>query len=205
LGKAAAGSDLSSDATDEYFRIALTDIERTRIPYPGGPEEVRNFSRETRPIRAPRIVVVGAVDDSGGTPEVIDGVEIYYVELTVYEPPISGCNTSFVDDPSTPEVEEDMGASYLLRFRLTADSGSGFNFTTGTNSAAVDFGAGFTRGLVLEAVESITGSDGSTGPISSQTGGLTPCEGQDPTGGSGASSVALTAWQNELSGFTPVE
>lgn len=205
---AAGGSDLSGVANEQYFRIALSDIERERIPYPGATPEVRTFSRETRPIRAPRIVVVGAVDTSGGTPEVIDGIEVYFVEFTVYEPPTNGCNVDLVDDPSTPEVEEDLGSSYVLRFRLTADSGSGFNLITGTDSAAVDFGGGFSRGLTLESVDQITAEDGSgnAGPISSQTGGLTPCEADEPPGlGSGASNFAATITHKELSAFTPVE
>src|SRR4030095_12986782 len=75
-----AGTALTSDAA--YFRAALSGIERTRPvePYPGATPstETRNFSRGTRPVKAPRIFVTG-VAQSGPTPgdpvTIIEGVE----------------------------------------------------------------------------------------------------------------------------------
>ena len=206
-----AGTDVSGDATSNYFRIALSDISRTRVytPYPGAAEEteVRNFSRQTRPLRAPRIVVTGVADDSGGEPVIFDDLEVYFVEFTVYEPPDEICAPEF-EDTTNNVWYQDFGSTYTVRFRLTADSTGGFNFQTGTSDGGVDFGTGFNRGLQLDAVEQINNAtgDGNTGPVASMQ-GASPCrnEGGTDVGPSGTSSFSVPVRTNVVSGFSPIE
>jgi hypothetical protein len=208
-----AGAELDEGEAG-YLRIALTDIERTRtvIPYEGASpyEETRRFSRQTRPLRSPRILVTGVIEP-GEAPEentVIDGVEVYFVEFTVFEPPTAICNPAFYD-PETDTHHRDVGSSFVLTFRLTADLVNGFNFQTGTQNESVDFGAGFTRGLVLESVEQVSGAacpSGNCGPQGALAGaGTAPCappEGMMP-GGMGRFAVPVRSAQ--IHAFSPIE
>ena len=209
---AGAGSDLSGVATSKYFRAALSSITRTRrvTPYTGATEivETRTFSRQARPVRAPRIVTTGVLDDSSGTAQVIEGIEVIYIEFIIYEPPTEACDSSFYD-AANDTWHIDRGSSYLVRFRLTADASAGFDLTTGSESKAVDFGDSFARGLVLESVEQLgldSEDGGNTGPIASVSRANKPCT-DDEAGANGipdgAFSIPLRT--SKLSGFTPLE
>jgi hypothetical protein len=207
---AAAGAVLTSDATANYFRIALTDIERTRVITIDGTEvlnETANFKRQTRPIRAPRVVITGAADTSSGEAQIIEGVEVVFIEFTVYEPPDPGCNDAFVD--ASGQLVADVGSTYILRFRLTSDNTSGFNLTTGSTGTSTTFGGFSDNGLTLQDVEQLgtdNGGTGNSGPVSSLTSGNAPCA---PGTGGGApldnSAFAVPIRSATISGFSPVE
>ncbi|MEM7157187.1 MAG: hypothetical protein AAF799_30320 [Myxococcota bacterium] len=213
--KTAPGED------DSFVRIALTDIERTRtiVPFEGADElvESRNFSRGTRPIRAPRIFVTGAVDENtvdDDVPTVIDGVEVYFIEFTVYEPPAEVCDRAFYD-VANAEWHPDPGSTYVLTFRLTADVASGFDLLNGAGNDnggddgdGVDFGDGNETGLSFVSVDQIgTGdcADGGCGPLVGNPFSA-PCD--NNSGGANAAAgtgAALAVTHKELSAFTPVE
>jgi hypothetical protein len=212
-GALAAGAELD-EGEPHYLRVAISDIERTRtvIPYEGASPvlETRTFSRQTRPLRAPRILVTGVIEP-GEAPEentVIDGVEVYYIEVTVYEPPDELCNPAFYDG-ATNTHHRDVGSSYVITFRLTADLVNGFNFQTGTQNENVDFGTGFTRGLTLASVEQVSGSScpsGNCGPQGALSGAsAAPCTPQTPPTGVGVGAFAVPVRSSQIHAFTPVE
>ena len=213
IGSLSAGAALD-EGEPGYFRAALTDIERTRtvVPYEGASPvvETRTFSRRTRPLRAPRILVTGVVEP-GQAPEentIIDDVEVYYVEFTVYEPPSEVCNPAFYDS-ATDTYHRDAGSSYVITFRLTADLQNGFNFQTGTQNENVDFGGGFTRGLTLASVEQIAGSScpsGNCGPQGAMGGaGATPCTPQTPLASANSGAYAVPVRNSQIQAFSPIE
>jgi len=204
-----------------YMRMAISDIERERrfVPFPEGDEvtEVRTFDRTTRPLRAPRIFVTGVVDESttGGEepPTVIDGVEVYFVEFTVYEPPQAICDPNFYD-PTTQQWFQDPGATYVITFRLTADVASGFDLVNGAGGGGgggggpADFGAGFETGLTLASVQQIGSGNCPEGDCGPQLGNPSSAPCNNNAGGNAGSfggRAALTVSHSELSGFTPVE
>ncbi len=212
-GTLAEGASLNT-GTPSYLRLALTDIERTRVftPYEGAAEvtETRKFSRGTRPIRAPRIFVTGLVDGTNpNDPEVVEGVEVYYIEYTVYEPGSGLCDPTFYD-AANQTWHYDKGASYVLRFRLTADAGDGFNLNQGSDQAGgYDLGgANASAGLVLEAVEQIAGDacpDGNCGATPGAASGM-PCDNNQPGAGGGVpQGYAVPLRTSQISGFSPVE
>ncbi len=198
---------------DKYLRIALTDIERTRIvtPYPGATPftETRNFSRPTRPVRAPRILVQG-VANSGDPEQVIEGIEVYYVIYTVFEPGSFECDPRFYD-PVAKKWYADLGSTYEVAFRLTADNAAGFNFITGTTAGTADFGAGVNPGLVLSSVEQVNAEDCPGGNCGARPGAASapaPCDnnvGAPGLSAAGPTGFALSAKSAQISGFTPVE
>jgi hypothetical protein len=200
-----------------FMRVALTDIERTRtiIAYEGAAavQETRTFSRGTRPIRAPRIFVTGVVDEAtldDANPTVIEGVEVYNLQFTVYEPPSAICDETFYD-AEEDLWHEDPGSTFLITYRVTANVASGFDLINGAGSGAgssADFGAGYSAGLTLASVEQIgTGEceNGGCGPQMSNTASA-PCDnnlsGTNIPGGNGS---ALAVTHKELSAFTPIE
>ncbi|MCH9682726.1 MAG: hypothetical protein K0V04_14925 [Deltaproteobacteria bacterium] len=227
-GDATAGFDVPVGAPKadagtnaDYMRVALTDVERTRIvtPYDGAApvQDTRNFSRGTRPLRAPRIYVTGVVDDSttGGIdpPTVIDGVEVYWIEFTVYEPPAAACDAAFYD-PTENEWHPDPGSTYRITFRLTADVASGFDLINGANSGGggggspANFGGGYSTGLTLDSVEQLGTGDCPQGGCGAQL--LAPstvaCDnntGAATTALEAASALAIS--HKELSSFSPIE
>lgn len=209
--KTAPGADAS------FMRVALTDIERTRtiIPFEGADtfEETATFARGTRPIRAPRIFVTGVVDEAtvdDPNPEVIDGVEVYNIQFTVYEPPSAICNEVFYDEDEE-QWHEDPGSTFVITYRLTANVGNGFDLVNGAGAggaSGADFGGSFSTGLTLDSVEQIgTGecANGGCGPQMSNPGSA-PCDNNAnnpfPPAGIGA---ALAVTHTELPAFTPVE
>jgi len=192
-----------------YFRIAVSDIERIRevTPYPGATPfiETRTFSRATRPARAPRIFVTGVVDQT--TNEVIDGLEVYYIEFSLFEPGSFACDPRFYDS-TTQTWHPDLGSTYQLTFRVTSELGSGFNFTTGTTSTTADFGAGFERGLTLESVEQVTPDNCPGGNCGSTPGTGAPPSCDANAGGGAAPTAqgfAVTTATSQVPGFSPVE
>ncbi len=223
-GDATAGFDVpagapKSDPGDNanYMRLALTDIERTRrvIPYENAAPvtEIRNFSRATRPLRAPRIYVTGVIDQSTSGnaegPTVIDGVEVYRMEFTVYEPPAEVCDARFFDGGSN-EWHPDPGSTYRVTFRLTADVASGFDLINGAanGNASLDFGSGNNTGLILETVEQLGSGDCPEGGCGAQL--LAPssvaCDNNAGTVAvdlAAASALAIT--HKELTSFSPIE
>lgn len=214
-----AGGGISNPGVDaNYMRIPVSNIERTRtfIPYDGATPvtNTQNFASDTRPIRAPRIYVTGAVDpDSIGpglSPVIQDGVEVYYIEFTVYEPPSSSCDTDWYD-ASSGEWHQDPGQTYVIRFRVTNAAGTPFNLGTGggaSDLAGIDFGAGFgDTGLVLDEVEQIGGSDCPNGDCGANPTAPTspPCDNNTIIDPVLTTPFSLTVYQSELSGFTPIE
>lgn len=203
-----------------FMRVALTDIERTRtiIPYEGADtfEETRTFARGTRPIRSPRIFVTGVVDEEtldDQNPTVIEGVEVYNIQFTVYEPPAAICDPVFYDEDE--ELwHEDPGSTFLITYRLTANVGTGFDLVNGAGAggggagSGADFGAGFSTGLTLDSVEQIGSGDcanGGCGPQMSNPASA-PCDNnQNPPAGQGGAGAALAVTHTELTAFTPIE
>jgi hypothetical protein len=197
-----------------YARVAISDIPRTRtfVPFEGAPQQQESgkFSRGTRPIRAPRIEVTGVIEaegQGGADPQVIDGVEVYSVTYTLYEPPTNACDERFHDD-TTGVWYTDEGATYEVTLRLTAVAGQGFDFTEGAADGPATFPGGTSTGLVLESVTQVADgacADGNCGPRVAAP-SMRPC---DNTGG--GSSVAETRGfavavdSRVLSGFSPVE
>lgn len=203
-----------------FMRMALTDIERTRtiIPFTGAAtiEETRNFSRGTRPIRAPRIFVTGVVDEAtldDANPTVIEGVEVYNLQFTVYEPPTAVCDPSFYDDDED-QWHEDPGSTFLITFRLTSNVSSGFDLINGAGAgggggSGADFGGGFATGLTLASVAQIGTGDcanGGCGPQVSNPASA-PCDNNTthPSGSTSGGGSAMAVTHTELSAFTPVE
>ena len=55
----------------------------------------------------------------------MEGVEVYYVEYTIYEPGDQSCDDAWYD-PDTEEWIFDAGSTYTIRLRLTVRDGEGF-------------------------------------------------------------------------------
>lgn len=216
-----AGAPKTPPGADARFmRVALTDIERTRtiVPYEGADtyEDTRTFARGTRPIRAPRIFVTGVVDQATidtANPTVIEGVEVYNIQFTVYEPPAAICDETFYDEDEE-QWHEDPGSTFLITYRLTANVASGFDLIDGAGGGGgggggpADFGAGFSTGLTLASVEQIGSGEcanGGCGPQMSNP-ATAPCDNNvDPPPSASGSGAALAATHTELSAFTPIE
>jgi hypothetical protein len=207
-----SGAPLLSDPA--YVRIALSDIQRTRTvePYPGATPvvETRNFGRAARPVKAPRIFVTGAAQ-AGALPTdpvtIIEGVEVYYVTFTVYEPGEGECDPAFYDSVND-KWYFDYGSTYEVTFRLTSDASSGFDFTTGATSGAADFGAGFEEGLVLDAVDQLGDDDACPGGVCGPQPGSpsgTPCDENVSTAGIDLRQYAVPITDRQLGAFSPVE
>ncbi|MBX7083096.1 MAG: type IV pilin biogenesis protein [Nannocystaceae bacterium] len=209
-----AGADATAGTTFPdnagYLRLALSDIQRTRIvtPYPGATPvtEVRAFSKLARPIKAPRIFVTGVADTSGGSPVVIEGIEVYNITFTVYEPGSGVCDEDFYDS-STNTWHFDLGSTYEITFRLTADTSAGFNFTTGTTSTDATFDGGFTPGLTLASVTQVTSDDCADGNCSPSpgAGGSMPCDNNSGTPAATTNGFAVPVTSAQIAGFTAVE
>jgi hypothetical protein len=211
LGDVSPGSSLGTE--QQYMRLALSDIVRVRTvtPYDGATPfvETRNFSRSTRPVRAPRILVTG-VADAANPDQVIEGIEVYYATYTVFEPGSFECDPRFYD-PVNEEWHPDLGSTYEITLRVTADAATGFNFTTGSQSPDAAFAAGFQPGLTFESVQQVNDDDcpgGNCGAVPDGTGTPVPCDNNANGAGGGAGTptgFALATNQAQISGFTPVE
>lgn len=195
-----------------YLRLALSDVTRTRtfVPYPGAAEivETRRFSANTRPIRAPRIVVRGVVDSTGETPEIIDGIEIAEVTYFVHEPPTQACDPRFYD-PDAQKWYVDQGASFQIQFRISVDSVAGFNFSSGAGDDLVDFDdPAYDGGLALVAVEQDRDgeacADGNCGPQPNAA-PLVACDNNDPEAPTTTQQYVVPLSSRQLRGFSPVE
>ncbi len=195
----------------DYLRLALSDIERTRrfTPYPGAGEieETRAFSANARPIRAPRIVIRGVVDNSGEEPQIVDGVEVAEVTYFVHEPPTESCDPRFYD-AGTDTWHTDQGASFQITFQLTVDSVTGFNFSSGAGEDAVEFDdPDFPRGLTEPSVTQDRGdacADGNCGPQPNAT-PMVACDNNADTPPTPTSSYVVPLNARQLSGFSAVE
>lgn len=194
-----------------YMRIALSDLTRTRrfTPYPGASEieETRRFSPNTRPIRSPRIAIRGVVDGAGETPTVVDGVEVAEVTYFVHEPPSESCDPRFFDS-DTQTWHVDQGSTFQIRFRVSVDSETGFNFQSGASDEKVDFAdPGFQRGLSLVGVEQERGADcedGNCGPQPNAKPHIA-CDNNDDEDPSPTASYAVPLSARQIRGFSPVE
>lgn len=221
------GAPLAAPGTDPaYMRVPITDIARTRYfrPYPAEDvlEDPGTFSDSTRPIRAPRIFVTGAVDEDsvgeGLSPVLLDGVEVYYIQFIVYEPPANECDPRWYD-ASTGTWYQDPGQSYEITFRVTNTSGTPFDFENGAGEDEggggggggenpYDFGEDFGgEGLTLVEVEQLGGTDCQGGECGTNvsTPAATPCDNNDEPVTSSTNAFSLTVYQSELAGFTPIE
>jgi hypothetical protein len=209
-GDASGGGTAIGDA-DKYLRLALSDVLRTRtiVPFEGADEivETRTFSKKARPIRAPRIYVTGVADREDGQPDVVlEGIEVYFVEFTIYEPGSGECDPRFYD-ANNQTWHFDRGSTYTITFRLTADLATGFNFLIGTAAGGADFGAGFTTGLALASVAQIQSPEcpsGDCGP-SFDSSASVPCDNNVPPPTSGTAGFAVPTTSLQVAGFTPVE
>jgi hypothetical protein len=195
-----------------YLRLAVSDLERTRTftPFDGAPQyvETRKFARRARPIRSPRIEVTGVIDNGAADgPAIIEGVEVYRVTFTVFEPAAAECDARWYD-AAAGQWHVDEGAVYELTLRLTALSSQGFDFTDGAGDTVADFGSGVgAAGLVLESVTQVTEGDCDDGSCGPRIGApsSTPCDGNVDE-----SDAPAVVWSTPLNtrvlpGFTPVE
>jgi hypothetical protein len=180
--------------SNTYYRMAITDFERTRVyrPFEDAPEytDTRKFSRRTRPIRSPRIAVSGAVDGSGN---IIEGVEVYDIEYTVFEPPSNECSSKWYD-----KTEEkwyfDEGSTYVIQMRLTVKDDDSFSF--GSSRGGLEFTG-------VEQVREGACEDGVCSPMPG-TASSKPCDPNTSAPSSGG-EVSVSLGYRELSGFSPVE
>lgn len=200
-------SDIGSNPS--YMRVALSDLTRTRRfrPFPTAStiEETRRFSAATRPIASPQIQVYGVVEDQGGVATPVDGNEVYVITYTVYEPPTQACDPRFYDK-QTGTWYTDQGDTFAVTFRLTANSGSGFNFKTGSSDTDVDFGDGFARGLSYMGTVQLEQSgcvDGNCGAGSRKSPNLA-CESQGESTSIGTPTSAVMS-NRFIHGFSPLE
>ncbi|MEE9386206.1 MAG: type IV pilin biogenesis protein [Nannocystaceae bacterium] len=201
-GTTAAGTETS------FFRLPLSDIERTRTfrPVAGGDTyaETRSFSRQARPIRGPRIRITGAYDPDNPE-ELLEGVEIYYVEYLIYEPGTSACDDTWFNEDDGEWVF-DRGSTYTIRMRLTVSDADGFDFVNGSGYALEDDEGFSESGLELGSVTQYDDGDCDDGVCGPQLGssGHAPCKQEfEPAGSEGVSTIPL-GW-SELDGFSPVE
>ncbi len=210
-GDIAAGAFLGA-SNPSYMRVALSDIERTRtvIPYPGADSvvETRTFSKAARPIAAPQILVTGVVDREAGLPDVvIEGIEAYFVQFTIFEPGSAECDPDFYDS-STGQWHFDSGSTYVISFRLTSDATSGFNFTSGTTSTDATFEPGFTPGLTLSSVEQVSTAACPDGNCGAQQGVARTAKACDNNVGlppAAGTRFALGQQSTFIGGFSPAE
>ena len=208
LAPAALGSEAG------YARVAVSDLERTRefTPFLGAPtyQDTAVFSRAARPVRSPRIEVSGVVDQAtlgdpqGATP--IDGIEVYTIRYTIYDPPPGVCDSRWYDAANqTWHVDE--GATFEIRLRLTAAAGSGFDFTNGAGTATADFADDFATGLVLESVTQVASDDCADGNCGARLGDVAsqPCDANAPPTTETPTGFSLPSYVAQVSGFTPIE
>ena len=207
----AAGDSVTGNPN--YMRIAVSDVERTRtvVPFPGATSfsETRRFSKAARPVRAPRIYVTGVVDNGGGTPVVIDDVEVYYVTYYVYEPGSGECDPRFYD-AANREWYADRGSTYEVTFRIAADANTGFEFNNGASggSALATFEPGFDPGLQLVSVEQTIDGNCPSGNCGAQVSPqpFVPCDNNPPPEEEEPlSSFAIPTGTKTLDAFSPVE
>lgn len=192
-----------------YLRLAISDIARTRTfsPFPGAAEisETRNFTAATRPIRSPRIDVIGVVDSSG---QVVEDNEVYQITFTVYEPAVLLCDPRFYDDDAGVWYY-DRGDTFDIVFRLTASSSGGFNLLQGSSDSTIDFGSSFTRGLVLQAVtqqpEDPSACPSGNCGVQSGGGANLACDNNVEGTGQAPNSASLILNNRSVTGFSPVE
>lgn len=190
-------------SSSSFMRLALSDITRTRfIEYPDGSteNEVRPFSKRARPIRAPRIEVTGLVDNGS----IVEGVEVYYVTFTIYEPGEPSCDPRWYDDDANEWIY-DQGSTYELNFRLDTQDGDPFDFINGaggTIDADGLFGAG--SGLVMAAPEQ--NNDCGNGRCGAVVGtkSTSPCDPNQPPVTT-VQAQTIPIGYSELEGFSPVE
>lgn len=198
---------------DSFFRLALSDIERTRTftPFPGSDtyEEKRVFSKAARPIRAPKIKVTGLVDTKG-TPNpdddiVVEDVEVYYIEYVVYEPGDRSCDQRWYD-PKEEEWVFDEGSTYTIRLRLTVKDGDGYDFINGSGKDFTDgygiTGSGLSAGAVEQRLDGNC-ADGVCGP-SAGTDDQTACD-PNSTNPPASDAWAVGLSHQEVDGFSPLE
>jgi hypothetical protein len=203
-GKTAAGDH------SHFFRLALSDLERERKyqPFPNSPiyTETRSFSKAARPIRAPSIRVTGLVEQVGNSLEVVEGVELYYIEYKIYEPGDKSCDQAWYDE-ANEEWVYDQGATYTVRLRLTVRDGEAFDFKNGASVDPSDVHGITGAGLQLGDVEQDLGgdcADGVCGPGAGTGGPKVPCDpNADASPGGGQRSIAMST--QDLEGFTPLE
>lgn len=210
-GSFAAGDAVSGNPG--YMRIAISDIERTRevTPFEGATPftETRTFSKSARPIRSPRIYVTGVVDDGGGTPTVIDNVEVYYVTYYIYEPGSGECDPRFYQ-ASENRWHPDRGSTYEITFRITADTTNGFEFNSGASGGGslADFETGFDTGLTLVSVDQELGGECESGNCGATVAPeeFVPCgDNDDEEDATPPSSYVIPMRSKTLDAFTPVE
>jgi hypothetical protein len=206
--------------TDPRFaRFVLSRIKRTRKykPYPGYTggvdgwiiEEEKFFSKKARPVKAPLIRVSRLFNSTGlgQDPSVEDqvgaavsGLEVYYVEFTVYEPGNEVCDPLFFDEEN--EVwHADQGSTYKITMRLLATDASGFNLMGAPGVPDFEDGQFSGAGLDGPFVEQIL--DGNCGPAQGSP-SVAPCDpNTDPNFQSTLASRSVG--YSELRGFNPYE
>jgi hypothetical protein len=225
-------STSSTDALDfggtvadpKFARFVLSRLKRTRKykPYPGYTggvdgwiiEEEKFFSKRARPVKAPLIRVSRLFNSTGlgQDPSVEDqvgaavsGLEVYYIEFTVYEPGNDICDPLFFDEDNS-EWHADQGSTYKITMRLLATDSSGFDLMGAPG--VPDFGDGQFSGAGLDGpfVEQVLDGncvDGNCGPAQG-TPSVAPCDpNTDPNFMSTLASRSVG--YSELRGFNPYE
>ncbi len=210
----ASGNRTAPGSNAGFMRVVLSDLQRTRVftPYPGASEitETAYFHKGTRPVGSPLIRVTRGLEadtSAGASPgDVVEipGVEFYFIEYTVYEPPTESCDTRF-RDTANGIWYADQGSTYTLTFRLPVDPTAGFDFVNGAGTAYG--GGGFSNaGLEMAAVQQVTGGDCADGVCGAARGtpSVAPCDpNNNPATSSGTSARGVG--YSEVRGFSPFE
>lgn len=197
-----------------FMRVPLTLIERERcITYPTDSDSdpptcvTAPFSKDTRPLTPPRIVVRAGQDADGN---VNAEIEVIYVTVTVYEPgEQETCDVRWYDE-DTDSFVPDVGATFDIQFRLTLRDGQAIDFVNGSGESfatADDFG--FTgpglSGPIVRQVTDPGGSGSNSGRVVSSLDAGEPCD-PNQTGELqlGKNSMMIGGW-SVVNGFTPTE
>jgi hypothetical protein len=202
------GFDIPADAPTtvpgshpHFMRLPLNQIERVRtIYYPDGTteNEVRNFSKLARPIRAPMIRVTGLADGTQQT-----DAEVYYISYTVFEPGDDACDSRWFDE-DTNTWHTDPGSTYEITFRLVISGSDPFDFTNGY-SLPGDFGDGFGTGGGLDwPVVNQQECEGENCGVVLKAPKSSPCDPNADAPSIGG-AISVQVGYSELSGFSPLE
>lgn len=195
----------------KFFRLPISSLRRDRkfVPFEGAEPIVETnefFSKRARPIAAPRITVTGLIDGSTGS--VRPGIEVYYIEYSIFEPGLDSCDSRLYNKSERKQYQ-DPGSSYTVRLRVLADDENGFDLKDGAKSVGNLLGPdgyGFTKsGLEIGKVEQIKDDceNGGCGPkLSAKK--FRPCVPENKLGQSSSGSSVGMGYKL-LESFSPIE
>lgn len=197
--------------SSKFFRLPISSLrrDRTYVPFEGAEPIVETnefFSKRARPIAAPRITVTGLID--GSTGDVRPGIEVYYIEYSIFEPGLDSCDSRLYNK-SEKKRYQDPGSSYTVRLRVLADDENGFDLKDGAKSVGNLLGAdgyGFTKsGLQIGKVEQIIDDceNGGCGPkLAAKK--FRPCIPENKLGKTSSGSSVGMGYKL-LENFSPIE